>query len=165
MADIDHIINCLECTPVILNTLLESIPQELYKVQRVNNKWSIHEQVCHLVDAQEILINRFKQFELEESPTIKTYDPPADRSSNHYLNLNMENELQRFPALRKSMTSMLKGFAPSYWDKTGKHVAFTPYSSKILLIHSLNVDYAHLFSIEQLGLTKEGLEEEILTIP
>lgn len=63
------------------------------------------------------------------------------------------------------MISQLKSYDNSYWDKEGRHDAFAPYSTKILLTHAINVDYAHLFSIEQLGLTKPGLENEILTIP
>jgi len=35
----------------------------------------------------------------------------------------------------------------------------------LLLTHTLNVDYAHVFSIEQLGLTRRGLESGIMTLP
>ena len=33
------------------------------------------------------------------------------------------------------------------------------------LLAKLNVDYAHIFSIEQLGLTKPEFENKIMTIP
>ena len=165
MNTVSYIIDCLERTPAILQTLICQIPDDLYKTRRVEDKWSIHEQVCHLVEAQEILKGRFRKFEREENPLIKSYLPPEGRDSDHYLNLDMQEELEKFPVIRKEMIEMLKGFDETYWSRQGRHEAFDPYNTVILLTHSLNVDYAHLFSIEQLGLTKEGLEHEIMTIP
>lgn len=165
MNEITYMIESLERTPVFLTALLDQIPKERFKQRRVRRKWSIHEQVCHLAEAQEILITRFKQFKNEQVPLIKSYDPPADRAADHYLRLSMEKELERFKLLRKKMIQMLRNFDLSYWDLKGRHEVFAPYNSKLLLMHTLNVDYTHLFSIEQLGLTKEKLEAGIITLP
>ena len=164
MGDLNYVIDCLEHTPLILNNLLSQIPEDLFKIRRIDNKWCIHEQVCHLIDAQKILIERFKKFETEDNPLIKSHIPP-ERSSNYYLKMNMKDELEKFPDIRDEMILMLRGFDSSYWKLEGRHEVFEPYNTKILLTHSLNVDYAHLFSIEQLGLTKSGFEDEIMTIP
>lgn len=165
MKEVNYILDCLERTPVILNNLLDQIPEKLYKVRRIESKWSIHEQICHLIDAQHILIGRFKQFESEENPLIKAYNPPATGSSTHYSELNMKTELVKFPAIRAEMISMLRGFDNSYWERKGRHDMYSPYNTRILLTHTLNLDYAHIFSIEQLGLTKPEFENEIITIP
>lgn len=165
MKEVNYIIECLERTPVILNNLLNQISEDLLNVRRVDNKWSIHEQVCHLVDAQKILSERFRKFEAEENPFIKSYIPPDNRSSNYYLEMDMKDELERFPGIRAQMIHMLRGFDSGYWKLEGRHEVFAPYNTQILLTHSLNVDYAHLFSIEQLGLTKPGFEDEIMTLP
>ena len=63
------------------------------------------------------------------------------------------------------MVATLRAFPDAYWQRTGRHTGFTPYSARILLTHALKVDYAHLFSIEQLGLTKPGLEADIISVP
>ena len=165
MTEVNYIIECLERSPLILQNLLNQIPEGLYKIKRVEKKWSIHEQVCHLVDAQSILTQRFRQFELEENPLIKTYSPPTGRKLDHYLTMNMEEELNKFPGLRNEMILMLRKYDMTYWKLEGRHEVFTPYNTILLLTHSLNVDYAHIFSIEQLGLTKSGFENEIMTIP
>ena len=165
MTEVNYIIDCLERTPVILQNLLNQIPEELYKIKRRENKWSIHEQVCHLVDAQSISMLRFRKFEKEVNPLIISYIPPADRDSDHYLKISMEEELNRFPGLRDEMILMLREFDTTYWKLDGRHEVFTPYNTILLLTHSLNVDYAHIFSIEQLGLTKPGFEDEIMTLP
>lgn len=165
MKEINFVIDCLERTPVILVNLLNQIPEDLYKARRVAKKWCIHEQVCHLVHAQEILMGRFRQFEVEEDPLIRSYSGPLQAPEDQYLKMNMNVELEKFPMLRAEMVKVLRNFDKNYWQRNGRHEFFSPYNTRILLTHSLNVDYAHMFSIEQLGLTKSGLEGDILTVP
>jgi len=165
MLEVNYLIDCLEKTPVILKFLLSQISEDLIRARRVKDKWSIHEQVCHLTEAQGILINRFKQFENEQNPLIEAYEPPVDRPETYYLDMNMNAELDRFVDIRSEMVNMFRGFSETYWHLQGRHAGFTPYNTKLLLTHSLNVDYVHMFSIEQLGLTKPEFENEILTIP
>lgn len=165
MLEVNYIIDCLEKTTVILKSLLSQIPSELVQARRVKDKWSIHEQVCHLTEAQGILIGRFKQFENEQDPLIEAYEPEEERPDTYYLDMDMNAELEKFVEIRAGMVSMLRRFPEEYWNRQGRHVAFTPYNTKLLLTHSLNVDYLHLFSIEQLGLTKPEFVDEILTIP
>lgn len=165
MKEVNYIIDCLEKTPIILQNLLNHIPENLYKKRRLKHKWCIHEQVCHLVDAQQILTERFMKFELEENPLIVTYNPIENRSEGHYIEMDMYASMKKFPHLRKEMVKMLKLFDKSYWTRKGRHELFAPYNTQILLTHTLNVDYAHLFSIEQLGLTKPDFEKDIMTIP
>jgi hypothetical protein len=165
MTSVQYITDGLEKAPTILKDLLAQIPEHLYKQRRVEGKWSIHEQVCHLAEAQEVLIGRLEQFEQEEHPQIRNYNPPVNRPESYYLSLDMTKELNRYVALRRKMITMLKGYSSEYWNKQGEHEGFEPYSSRLLLMHCLNVDYAHMFSIEQLGLTKPEFGHEIITIP
>ena len=44
------IIDQLEKTPIVLQALLGHIPRHRYRERRLAGKWTIHEQVCHLVD-------------------------------------------------------------------------------------------------------------------
>ena len=165
MLEVHCVIDCLEKTPVILSSLLSQIPRDLFRIRRIKGKWSIHEQICHLAEAQDVLISRFKQFDIEQNPLIRVYEPPADRPETHYSDMDMDSELARLTDNRSEMITMLRGYPEEYWGRQGRHAAFAPYNTRLLLTHSLNVDYVHLFSIEQLGLTKPGLEDQILTIP
>ena len=163
MQEINHLISCLEQTPLVLSNLLREIPEEHYREHRKPGSWCIHEQVCHLVDAQQLLIGRFKTFRDEEQPVIGSHDP-TDGTEPDYMAMDMQAAIQRFPAVREEMVNLLKRFDEAYWQKQGEHQAFEPYSTRILLRHVMNVDYTHLFSIEQLGLTKEEYAPGILTI-
>ena len=165
MLEVDYTIDCLEKTPVILGFLLSQIPDDRIRLRRITDKWSIHEQVCHLTEAQSVLVDRFRQFENEKNPLIAAYNPPMDRSDTYYLEMNMASELERFREIRSKMVNMLRRLPEQYWNLQGRHAGFSPYNTKLLLTHALNVDYAHIFSIEQLGLTKPEFENEIITLP
>ena len=164
MKDIQHLINSLSHGPYVLNSLIELIPVDRYKQKRVPGRWSVHEQVCHLVDAQQILSERFKLFAQHEHPHIHAHEPQSEPDPDYYLAMDMQKALSDFPRIRKELVSMLNEYDDDYWLKQGTHDVFSPYSSRQLLIHTLNVDYTHFFSIEQLGFTNDGLESNILTV-
>lgn len=164
MTDIPALIHSLNHGPFVLNNLIELIPEHRYRERRLAGRWSIHEQVCHLIDAQSILSERFKLFADYDEPHIRAHEPEAEVDPDRYLKMDMRQALDQFPAIRSEMVMILKGYPPSYWSKQGTHDVFSPYSSKQLLIHTLNVDYTHFFSIEQLGFTNDGMEPNILTV-
>ena len=165
MNEIKRILDSLENSPVFLRMLLDEIPEQRYREVRIPGKWTIHEQVCHLVDAQQILIDRFEQFRTEKNPFIRSHSPQADRPVDIYRNMDMNKALEDFPGIRKNMLEKLRREEDSFWTLKGSHDAFEPYNTKLLLIHCLDADHTHFFSIEQLGLTKAGLESDIMVLP
>jgi len=165
MKQVPIIIDQLEKTPIVLLALLGHIPRHRYRERRLAGKWTIHEQVCHLVDAQEILIGRFQQFEREENPHISAHDPTGEQDDNCYLDMDLDAALARFPRIRHEMVEMLRSYSDAYWSKAGSHDQFEPYNTQLLLNHCLAADYSHIFSIEQLGLTKDGHTAEIMVLP
>ena len=165
MKQVPIIIDQLEKTPMVLQALLGHIPRCRYRERRVAGKWTIHEQVCHLVHAQDILIGRFRKFELELSPHISSHDPAGDQDEDFYLHMDFEAALARFPLIRNDMVEMLRSYPEAYWSRVGSHDAFEPYNTQLLLNHCLAADYSHIFSIEQLGLTKDEHRAEIMVLP
>jgi hypothetical protein len=165
MKQVPIIIDQLEKTPMVLQSLLGHIPRYRHRQRRLAGKWSLHEQVCHLVDAQDILIGRFKQFEREVNPHISAHDPVGHQDENYYLDMDLDAALARFPRIRSDMVEMLRSYPKAYWTYEGSHDAFEPYNTQLLLNHCLAADYAHIFSIEQLGLTKDERTAEIMVLP
>lgn len=162
---IEHTLRSLAQSPAFLSDLLARIPGHRYRERRVAGKWTIHEQVCHLVDAQQILTSRFLQFRDEARPHIRSHLPGQEGHAKQYLAMDMDRAVAEFPAIRADMVRMLADQPAAFWDRQGTHDAFAPYSARLLLMHTLNVDHTHFFSIEQLGLTRDGLEGEIMVLP
>jgi len=72
MKDIQKILTCLEQTPAILKNLLIQIPEDLYNVRRIKNKWSIHEHACHIAVGDKYgFLKRIEQFRKEQRPQIE----------------------------------------------------------------------------------------------
>lgn len=175
MTIVNSLIDGLEKTPDLLEHLIKQIPEFRLKQHRVSGKWSIHDQVCHLVDAQHILLHRFKQFEVEDHPVIKSYNPdienPAsghpvlEQAGSDYEKRDLNEQLAKFREMRSSMVRQLRSYEENFWQKEATHEGFDPYNARLLLTHCLHVDFAHMFSIEQLGLTRDEFAHEIMTLP
>ena len=147
------LIELLRQTPIVLEHLLAQIPGDRYDCRRSENAWGVNEWLGHLVDAQHVLIGRFAQFESEEDPLIGDYEPPP-QSDDRYRGRRCATAVSEFADLRSDTIRQLASYSEAYWDKRGRHDSFSPYGTRILLGHMLNVDHAHLFSIESAGLAK-----------
>lgn len=144
-------IDLLSRTPTVLQHLLSQIPADRREARRLEGQWSVKEWLCHLIDAQNILIDRFSRFEMEDDPLIADYEPPA-QSDNRYRNRDFNEAVSQFVDLRADTVCRLESYDGTYWAKCGRHESYSPYGTMILLGHMLNVDYAHLFSMEMIGL-------------
>ena len=153
--DIKRIIGCLEQTPLILEHFLLEIPREVLKKKRIKNKWSIHEHVCHLVEAEQMIFARFQDFYTLNVLKFHPYLPDKTVSSNHFLEVDLKKSLEDFKNLRASLIELVKTFDDSIWLKKAKHPEYYKYDAYILLRHTLMHDHFHMYRIEELWLTKE----------
>ncbi len=153
--DINHIINGLEQSPIILNNLLSQIPPKLIMEQRIKSKWSIHEHACHVATGdQSGFIDRFRQFLNESQPRITPLSGesfPAD----HLLKMDLNEALAKFFEKRKELISLVKSADASIWSKKAEHPEYYDYTPYIMLRHRLMHDHYHLYRIEELWLTTE----------
>jgi len=98
-------------------------------------------------------LTRFSQFETEDDPLIADYEPPP-QSDNRYRDRDFAAAVVQFAELRAGTIRRLESYDEAFWNRRGRHASFSPYSTKILLGHMLNVDHAHIFGIENTGLAK-----------
>lgn len=154
MKDLNAIISGLEQSPVILRALVESIPSNLLKKERIPGKWSIHENACHLSRAEVMINNRFRKFVEVENPEFQPYLPGSTVKEN-LLALDLKSELSHFEALRKETTDLLKMFDNSIWRRKASHPQYADYDPRILARHTLMHDHFHMYRIEELWLTKD----------
>ena len=145
------LIQVLSQTPAVLRHLLSEIPADRRDARRCEGQWSVKEWLCHLVDAQDVLMARFSQFDTEANPLIVDYQPPP-QSDTRYQDRDFESAVVQFTNVRRASIRALQGYPEAFWNLSGRHESFSPYGTRILLSHMLNVDYAHLFAFEKLGL-------------
>jgi hypothetical protein len=155
MIDTKILIDNLENGPVILQNLLCPIPHNLMKKRRRKAKWSIHEHACHIVKAEEVLLNRFEKFVNEEMPFFDPYCVPHQHLDDTLLNLDLDEELNRFVSSRVEMIKLLRGLDGAIWSKHGIHDEYTMYTPYLMLRHALMHENFHMYRIEELWITKD----------
>lgn len=77
------LIKLLSQTPVVLQHLPAQIPADRHDTRRVESQWGVNEWLCHLIDAQDVLMGRFTQFETEKDPLIADYGPPPQSDTRY----------------------------------------------------------------------------------
>ncbi len=154
MKDLHNIISCLEQSPKILSSMIEDIPFELLKTARKPGKWSIHENACHLSQAEHMINGRFTKFVEFENPAFEPYLPGSTVEEN-LLSLDLHDELAHFKQLRADTVDLLKMYDPSIWSRKANHPQYSKYDARILARHTLMHDHFHMYRIEELWLTKD----------
>lgn len=149
------ILKQLHSFPIILENLVVKIPQQNLQ-RKINNKWSVLEQVKHLIKAQNIHLARINQFISETKPHIRGYNASLE-DTEIFDQLSTAELLSNFKETRKDLLLLIKNNYTALTHKQGSHDEYELYDFELLLNHILNVDYAHLFQIEVAGFGKHNL--------
>ncbi len=129
------------------------IPEELHKIRRIKNKWSIHEHACHVATGERYgFLKRIEQFIKEDRPKI---EPLSGESfpPDFYLQMDLNTALVEFVNLRKRVIEVCNNLDESIWNKEANHPEYKVYTPYIMLKHLLMHDHFHMYRIEELWLT------------
>ncbi len=155
MKDLDKIKNNLLDSPIILREMINQVPKETLKQHRVEGKWSIHEHACHLVDVQNMLIDRFERIKEGSLFRIEPYLPGTNIDVTFLMNMALEEALNHFPKLRSDLIGIVDEVAKDRWEVEIEHPEYNYYTPYVLLRHILMHDHLHMYRIEELWLTNE----------
>ncbi len=154
MEEINILIDCLEKSPKILRELIKSIPKQKLKEQRKKGKWTIHENVCHLAQAELMINERFERLINETNPYFDPYIPGDTISDYKLITLNLNNQMDLYTETRGKTIDLLRRFDDTKWDSSAAHPQYEKYNARILLRHVLMHDHFHMYRIEESWLTK-----------
>ncbi|MEO9483985.1 MAG: DinB family protein [Ekhidna sp.] len=150
-----ELIEGLSNSPLMLKELIQQVSAEELKRRRRTNKWSIHENACHLAQAEIMIYERFQKFKKEAEPDFNPYLPGKTISDDDLINLELSEQLNLFENQRSKTVELLRSYDDSIWNRKGKHPQYKHYDPKILLRHTLMHDHLHMYRIEELWLTKD----------
>ena len=154
--NISEKLDLLSAGPELLKDLLKQIPDELLKIRRIKGKWSIHEHVCHLAEAQAMIMERFRIFKEVQNPEFKPYIPGSSETpDDHLLKMDFHESLEKFTVLRKELVSFLETFTNENWQNAGAHPEYKHFSPEMFLRHIIMHDHLHMYRIEELWLTND----------
>jgi hypothetical protein len=155
MEEVNRIIRCLELSPHILDGLIKETPTHFLKLERVQNRWTIHKHACHVAVGEKYSFHkRFKAFQDKDQPCF-TPISGDDFSKEFYEKMDIDAASKEFHLNRKTTIEMTKDLPISFWEKEAVHPEYTKYTPFIMLRHLLMHDHLHFYSIEELMLTND----------
>ena len=114
-------VRLLEQTPIILEKLLHSAPQEVLQWKPAPDRWSISEVLAHLVDVEAMFSERVRRMVEEKSPHLPEFDEKAAQTK--YSSGTAIEHLRKFCHERDRTVTMLRYLPASAGACTGQHAA------------------------------------------
>jgi DinB family protein len=158
-AERDRYLGIVRSTPDRLKAALAGVPRPLLTWRPAPGKWSIHEIVCHMRDAErEGYLLRYTKILDEDNPTFPDVDGDALALERQYGRLNLREVVRDWRAARKEVLAVLKKVKADQWGRMGAHAFLGPMSLEtILQRQALGNDEAHLEQIEHIKKRREIL--------
>jgi len=151
-AERDRSLEIIRSTADRLKAALAGVPRKLLTWRPAPGKWSIHEIVCHMRDAErDGYLYRYRRLLAEDNPTFPDVDGDKLALERQYGRMNLREAVRDWRAARKEVLALLKKIRPEQWQRIGTHESLGPMSLEIILKRqALGNDEAHLGQIEHI---------------
>lgn len=151
-AERDELLAVVRSTPDRLKATLAGVSKKVLMWRPAPGKWSIHEIVCHMRDAERLgYLHRYTEILAKDNPTFPDVDGDALALERQYRRLNLREVLRDWRAARKESLALLKRVAGGQWTRIGTHELAGPMSLEtVLRRQALGNDQAHLIQIEHI---------------
>jgi uncharacterized damage-inducible protein DinB len=104
-----------------LKGFTEGLSDEELRKRPSLNKWSLYELAIHLVEVQDIFIERLTRMLVEEKPEIAPFIPDKAREDGLYLLENLQQRMAVFERQRATLVALLRTLTGEQWKLEGVH--------------------------------------------
>ncbi|QRG66135.1 DinB family protein [Brevibacillus choshinensis] len=132
-----------------LKEAIRTLSEEEMHYKPGHNKWSIHEIIVHLADAELVGIHRMKRVLAEDNPALTAYDQDAWANSLGYSGQDAGRSLELFGLMRSMMVPVLESVEGADWDRCGIHEEAGPLTLSQLLERYVHHVDGHLAQMER----------------
>ncbi len=126
----EELLQRYEKGPVLLRDAFAKVPREAWKWRPKEDRWSVHEIVCHCADAEMNAAARIRYLIAEEKPLILGYDQARWAKVLDYHNARIELALAAVDVMRALTINLLRGLPESAWSIVGTHTESGAYSTE-----------------------------------
>jgi hypothetical protein len=116
--------------PSVLQAALRQLPKRMWCYQPRNDRWSIHDIVIHLADAEASAYMRCRRFIAEPGSNDPEFDSQRWRQSLGYFNQSVREALDIIVHLRKATHKLLCALPDNTWDNNVTHPRLGPITLK-----------------------------------
>ena len=117
----DELIRRYEQGPVLLRDAFARVPREAWKWRPGEDRWSVHEIVCHCADSETNAAMRLRYLLTEEKPVIQGYDQARWARVLDYHQARIELALAAVDVVRAQTVNLLRQLPEAAWSIVGTH--------------------------------------------
>ena len=140
----------LEKTPILIETMLRDLPEELLRWKPAPERWSIAEVLGHLADIEMVYADRTRRIVTEESPTLEKYDAAGTVVIGDYVRGSASENLAFFIQTRRSTVILLRSIPADSGDREATHSELGNITLHQMLSEWASHDLGHLRQIAEL---------------
>jgi hypothetical protein len=137
-------------TPKKLAQLLRGVPKAKLRKRPAPGKWSVHEIMTHLSDAEIVYAFRVRLILGAPGAPLIGYDQDVWVTAGHYEKRETPTALVQFTALRQATLALLKLLRPEQWKHAGMHSERGEESVEMTVSMMAGHDLNHIAQIERL---------------
>src|ERR1700676_116668 len=115
------IVTALERAPALIVPLVGEVPGTILKRRPKPGKWSAHEHACHLAAIHPVLSGRLDMMLADPRPRIVSYFPSAQEEDGAFLNVELDEAMERFSSDRRRLVERLNALSAEEWQRTAEH--------------------------------------------
>jgi len=140
----------LEKTPVLIETMLRDLPEDLLRWKPAPERWSIAEVLGHLADIEMVYADRTRRMVTEESPTLEKYDAADTVVIGDYVRGLASENLAFFIKTRRSTVILLRSIPADSGEREATHSELGNITLHQMLSEWASHDLGHLRQIAEL---------------
>jgi len=106
-----------------------------------------------------LYLDRLDHILLHPKPLITPYDPARDEADDTFLQMDLDQSLERYVEDRQALVARLRTLREEVWARTAEHGEYSHYSVFIMFRHVALHDLFHAYRIEELLLRLEWAPE------
>jgi hypothetical protein len=121
-AERNELIGRYEHGPVLLRDAFARVPREAWKWRPGENRWSVHEIVCHCADSETNAAMRIRYLVTEDKPHVLGYDQAKWATAlDYHHQARIELALAAVDVMRAHTVNLLRHLPESAWSIVGTH--------------------------------------------
>lgn len=109
--------------------------------------WSLKEITMHLIETQDIFIERVTRILTEENPPIQPFTPDKARQEGLYLSANFEGRMKDFEVQRGNLFAIVRDLSDAQWKREGVHPDAKHYTIEKCLEAMMRHEEHHLLQM------------------
>jgi enterochelin esterase-like enzyme len=159
MSEIQAVLTALENAPTLLASLIQAVPEPLRRRRPAPERWSAHENLCHLTSLEPRFRARLERMLAEDEPEVEPLSPSAEEAAGALLGMDLDEALAAFTRERGELAARLRELPEEGWKRGAKHPDYESYNVFVLARHMVVHDMLHGYRIEEALQRREWPDE------